>query len=190
MKKLSQSLVKLLTKKRLKISFAESCTGGLLSSSITSISGSSKVFTLGLVTYSNQSKINTLKVPKKTIMKHGAVSYETCLSMVKNLNRISKTNLNVKILYVIREQNTWLYSAWKQVIVDGSNVSLDRFINSPSAHPDLVIPSLFRLEYLNYSREIKELYKLFGAENVCVVPDPGQKILIVLMLPFFPRPII
>ena len=97
MKKLSQKLVKLLTKKRLKISIAESCTGGLLSSSITSISGSSKVFTLGLITYSNQSKMNTLKVPKKIIMKHGAVSYETCLSMVKNLNKISKTNISLSI---------------------------------------------------------------------------------------------
>ena len=97
MKKLSQKVVKLLSKKRLKISLAESCTGGLLSSSITSISGSSKVFTLGLVTYSNQSKINILKVPKKIIMKHGAVSYETCLSMVKNLNKISKTNISVSI---------------------------------------------------------------------------------------------
>ena len=97
MKKLSQKLVKLLTKKRLKISFAESCTGGLLSSSITSISGSSKVFKIGLVVYSNQSKINTLKVQKKTIRKYGAVSYETCLSMVKNLNKISKTNISVSI---------------------------------------------------------------------------------------------
>ena len=97
MKKISQKIVRLLKKKRLKISFAESCTGGLLSSTITSISGSSKVFTLGLVTYSNQSKINTLKVPKKIIMKHGAVSYETCLSMVKNLNRISKTNISVSV---------------------------------------------------------------------------------------------
>ena len=57
MKKLSQKLIKLLNKKKLKISFVESCTGGLLSSSITSISGSSKVFTLAFVTYSNQSKI-------------------------------------------------------------------------------------------------------------------------------------
>ena len=97
MKKLSQKVVKLLSKKKLKISFAESCTGGLLSSSITSISGSSKVLTLGLVTYSNQAKINILKVPKKIIMKHGAVSYETCLSMVKNLNKISKTNVSVSI---------------------------------------------------------------------------------------------
>ena len=97
MKKISQKVVKLLSKKRLKISLAESCTGGLLSSSITSISGSSKVFTLGLVTYSNQAKINILKVPKRIIMKHGAVSYETCLSMVKNLNRISKTNISVSI---------------------------------------------------------------------------------------------
>ena len=97
MKKLSQKIVRLLTKKRLKISFAESCTGGLLSSTITQISGSSKVFTIGLVTYSNQSKINTLKVPKNTIRKYGAVSYETCLSMVKNLNKISKTNISVSV---------------------------------------------------------------------------------------------
>ena len=97
MKKLSKKLVQILNKKGLKISFAESCTGGMLSSSITSISGSSKVFTLGLVTYSNESKINTLKIPKKIIMKHGAVSYETCLSMVKNLNKISKTNISVSI---------------------------------------------------------------------------------------------
>ncbi len=97
MKKLSQKVFKLLSKKELKISFAESCTGGLLSSSITSISGSSKVFSLGLVTYSNQAKINILRVPKKLIMKHGAVSYETCLSMVKNLNSISKSNISLSV---------------------------------------------------------------------------------------------
>ena len=97
MNKLSQKIVRLLKKKRLKMSFAESCTGGLLSSSITSISDSSKVFSLGLITYSNQSKINILKVPKETIIKNGAVSYETCLSMVKNLNKISKTNISVSI---------------------------------------------------------------------------------------------
>jgi len=97
MKNRSQKLVKILKKKKLKISFAESCTGGLLSSSITSISGSSKVFTIGLVTYSNQAKINILRVPKKIIMKNGAVSYETCLSMVKNLSKISKTNISVSV---------------------------------------------------------------------------------------------
>ena len=97
MKKLAHRVVKLLSKRRLKISFAESCTGGLLSSSITSISGSSKIFTMGLVTYSNQAKINILKVPKRIIIKNGAVSYETCLEMVKNLNKISKTNISVSI---------------------------------------------------------------------------------------------
>ena len=97
MKKLSQKIVRLLRNKRLKISFAESCTGGLLSSTITSISRSSEVFTIGLVAYSNQSKISTLKVPKNIIRKHGAVSYETCLTMVKNLSKISKTNISVSI---------------------------------------------------------------------------------------------
>tara|TARA_Y100000590_G_scaffold363636_1_gene421410 strand:- start:89 stop:559 length:471 start_codon:yes stop_codon:yes gene_type:complete len=97
MSKLSLKLVKLLTKKKLTISFAESCTGGLLSSSITSISGSSKVFNMSLITYSNLSKTKLLKVPKKTITKYGAVSYETCLSMVKNLSRISKSNISISI---------------------------------------------------------------------------------------------
>ena len=97
MMKLAKKIVKLLIKKKNRISFAESCTGGLLSSVITSISGSSKVFTLGLITYSNSAKIYVLKVPKKIIAKHGAVSYETCLSMVKNLSRISKTNISVSI---------------------------------------------------------------------------------------------
>jgi len=96
-KKLSQKVVSVLRKKNLKISFAESCSGGLLSSSITSISGSSKVFTIGLVTYSNQSKTSILKVAKNIIRKYGAVSYEACLAMVKNLNKISKTNISVSI---------------------------------------------------------------------------------------------
>ena len=97
MKKLPQKIVKLLSKKNLKISLAESCTGGLLSCTITSVSGSSKVFSLGLVTYSNQSKNNILKIPKKTLIKYGAVSYESCLSMVKNLSKISKTEVSVSI---------------------------------------------------------------------------------------------
>ena len=97
MNNLSKKIVNLLRRKNLKISFAESCTGGLLSSRITSVAGSSKVFNLGLITYSNNTKINTLKVPKKILNKHGAVSYETCLSMVKNLNKISKTNISLSI---------------------------------------------------------------------------------------------
>ena len=92
-----KSLIKILTKKKLKISFAESCTGGLLASTITSINGASKVFNLGLVTYSNQAKINILKVNKNIIKKYGAVSHECCSAMVKNLSRISKANINVSI---------------------------------------------------------------------------------------------
>ena len=91
------SLIRLLTKKKLKISFAESCTGGQLASTITSISGASKVFTLGLVTYSNQAKIKVLKVNKSIIKKYGAVSHECCYAMVNNLSKISKANINVSI---------------------------------------------------------------------------------------------
>ena len=97
MSNLSLKIVKLLTIKKLTVSFAESCTGGLLASSITSISGSSKVFNIGLVTYSNNAKVKLLQVPKKTITKYGAVSHETCLSMVKNLSKISKANISISI---------------------------------------------------------------------------------------------
>ena len=92
-----KSLIKILNRKKLKISVAESCTGGLLASSITSVSGASKVFNLGFVTYSNQAKIKILKVNKNIIQKYGAVSYECCLEMVENLSRISKANINVSI---------------------------------------------------------------------------------------------
>ena len=97
MKNLANKLVQKLIKKKLKVSFAESCTGGMLSSIITSISGSSKVFNIGFITYSNKAKMSILKVPKKIITKHGAVSKECCLSMVKNLSKISKANIAVSI---------------------------------------------------------------------------------------------
>ena len=97
MKVLSKKIVNRLIKKKLTISTAESCTGGLLSSAIISAAGSSKIFKLGLVAYSNQSKNNLLKIPKKIIRKHGAVSKQVCLSMVKNVNKIARTNISVSI---------------------------------------------------------------------------------------------
>ena len=92
-----KNIVKKLIKKKLKISFAESCTGGLLAASITSISGASKVFNIGLITYSNQAKINILKVNKNIIKKYGAVSAECCEAMVKNLTKISNAHINVSV---------------------------------------------------------------------------------------------
>ena len=94
---LNQKIVLLLKRKKLKIAVAESCTGGMLSSAITSVSGSSKVFSLGLVTYSNQAKTSILKVPKKIISKYGAVSVQCCLAMVNNLSKISKAKSCVSI---------------------------------------------------------------------------------------------
>jgi len=92
-----KNLVKKLIQKKLKISFVESCTGGMLASSITSISGASKVFNLGLVTYSNQAKIKILKINKSIIKKYGAVSAECCNAMVKSLAKISKAQINVSV---------------------------------------------------------------------------------------------
>ena len=92
-----KSVIKLLTERKFKISVAESCTGGMLASHITSISGSSKVFDLGFITYSNQAKIKILKVSRNIINRYGAVSHECCAAMVNNLSKISKANINVSI---------------------------------------------------------------------------------------------
>ena len=94
---LNKKIISLIKKKKMKLAIAESCTGGMLSSIITSVSGSSKVFTMGLVTYSNQAKIGILKVPQKLIKKYGAVSVQCCLAMVNNLSKISKSKVCVSI---------------------------------------------------------------------------------------------
>lgn len=94
---LNKTIVSILKKKKLKLAIAESCTGGMLSSAITSVNGSSKVFTMGLVTYSNQAKINILKVSSQVIKKYGAVSVQCCLAMINNLSKISKSRVCVSI---------------------------------------------------------------------------------------------
>ena len=92
-----QLLHKKLIKKKLTISVAESCTGGLLAHNLTKLASSSKYFQMGLTTYSNQAKIKILKVNKNIIKKYGAVSKECCKSMVQNLSKISKSKINVSI---------------------------------------------------------------------------------------------
>jgi PncC family amidohydrolase len=92
-----QTLHKKLIKKKLTISVAESCTGGLLAHNLTKLANSSKYFQMGLITYSNQAKIEILKVNKKIINKYGAVSKECCKSMVQNLSKISKSKINISI---------------------------------------------------------------------------------------------
>ena len=95
--KLNKKIISLIKRKKMKLAIAESCTGGMLSSAITSVNGSSKVFTIGLVTYSNQAKISILKVNQKIIKKYGAVSVQCCLAMVNNLSKISKSKVCVSI---------------------------------------------------------------------------------------------
>ena len=97
MNKNIRQIIFLLKKKGVNLSLAESCTGGMLAQKITSVSRASKVFTLGIITYSDQMKIKFLKVPRQIIKKYGAVSKETCRSMVINLSKISKTTLNLAI---------------------------------------------------------------------------------------------
>jgi len=92
-----KSLIKKLIDNKISISVAESCTGGLLSSKITSISGASAIFNMGLITYSNNAKIKILKVNKIIIQKFGSVSSQCCRQMVKNLYNISNSKINVSI---------------------------------------------------------------------------------------------
>ena len=90
-------LHKKMIKKKITISVAESCTGGLLSSKLSKLSGSSKYFKMGLITYSNEAKINILKIKKSVIDKYGAVSQECCKSMVENLSKLSKSKISISI---------------------------------------------------------------------------------------------
>ena len=92
-----KKLHKKLIDKKLTISVAESCTGGLLANNLTKLANSSKYFQMGLITYSNEAKIKILKINKNTIKKYGAVSKECCEAMVKNLSKISKSKINVSI---------------------------------------------------------------------------------------------
>ena len=97
MMSLNKKIISLIKRKKMRLAIAESCTGGMLSSAITSVSGSSKVFTMGLVTYSNQAKIDILKISQKIIKRYGAVSVQCCLAMVNNLSKISKSKVCVAI---------------------------------------------------------------------------------------------
>lgn len=97
MKKENTVIVKKLIRKKLTVATAESCTGGMVASEITSVNGSSKIFQMGVVTYSNESKVKLLKVKKDTLAKHGAVSAETAEEMVKGLMKLSMAKLCVSI---------------------------------------------------------------------------------------------
>tara|TARA_B110000008_G_scaffold200118_1_gene198661 strand:+ start:227 stop:691 length:465 start_codon:yes stop_codon:yes gene_type:complete len=92
-----QLLHKKLIKKKLTISVVESCTGGLLAHNLTKLTNSSNYFQMGLITYSNQTKIKILKVNKNIIRKYGAVSDKCCKTMVQNLSKISKSKINISI---------------------------------------------------------------------------------------------
>ena len=89
----NKKVIKKLIKNKITISVAESCTGGLIASEITSVPNSSNIFNLGIVTYSNQSKEKLLKIKKQNLKKYGAVSAQICKDMVENLFKISKTDL-------------------------------------------------------------------------------------------------
>lgn len=91
--RLENLLVEEITKKGYTISTAESCTGGMIAQTIVGVSGVSKVFKEGFITYSNESKVERLGVKKETIEKYGAVSQETVLEMLKGL----KTDTGIAI---------------------------------------------------------------------------------------------
>jgi len=125
--KLPKKIVKILKKKKLKISFAESCTGGMLASQITSVSGASEVFELGMVTYSNQAKIDILHVPKEIVKKYGAVSKECCEIMAKNIQKIGKSHIGISITGVAGPKGGTLKKPIGLVYVGISKNSIFKF---------------------------------------------------------------
>ena len=87
------NIIKKLLKRNITISIAESCTGGLLSSKFTSVAGISKIFNMGLITYSNKAKSNLLKISQNHLKKYGAVSNQTATLMIKNLQQLTKSKM-------------------------------------------------------------------------------------------------
>jgi nicotinamide-nucleotide amidase len=92
-----EKLIKTLTEKNLKIAIAESCTGGYISHMITNISGASKVFERGIVCYSNQAKIDLLKVDPQIINIYGAVSENVVKILAKNVRSLSKVDIGIGV---------------------------------------------------------------------------------------------
>lgn len=92
---IEEVLFKKLKKENMKIAFCESCTGGLISSQFTKIPGASEVFDRGIVTYSNNSKMDELKVKKDTLSKYGAVSKETATEMATGI--LNKTGVDIAL---------------------------------------------------------------------------------------------
>ncbi|MBN2600516.1 MAG: competence/damage-inducible protein A [Candidatus Marinimicrobia bacterium] len=92
---LESVIARQLIENQLTIATAESCTGGLIASRLTDISGSSEYFKQGIICYSNQSKIEQLEVSRETILAHGAVSRETALEMARNIRQIAKTDIGL-----------------------------------------------------------------------------------------------
>ncbi len=94
---LNEKLYQVLKEKKLKIAFAESCTGGLASKFLTDMDGSSDVFDLGVVTYSNEQKMDRLGVASSLLEEYGAVSEECVLAMNEGLYKLSKADVCVSI---------------------------------------------------------------------------------------------
>jgi len=94
-KTLEETLGEILTERKITIAVAESCTGGLIASRLTDVSGSSVYFERGMVTYSNRAKIELLGVPPEIIEKHGAVSEQTAKAMAEGVRRMAKTDIGL-----------------------------------------------------------------------------------------------
>ena len=146
------------------ISFAESCTGGMLAEAITSISGASKIFDLGLITYSNKAKINILKVNKKIIQKYGAVSPECCEAMVKNLSKISKADVNVSITGIAGPKGGTKTKPVGLVYIGVKKSNINGWHSKPFDFKEKEnIPNKFYAHINNY---IKDVFKEFNKQGL------------------------
>jgi len=94
---IQQKVVKLLIKKHITISVAESCTGGLIANKLTDVPGVSEVFDSGVVTYSERAKVKYLGVDETLLKDHGAVSREVAIAMAQGVSRSSETDIGISV---------------------------------------------------------------------------------------------
>jgi PncC family amidohydrolase len=92
-----EKVAKALIGQRKTLAIAESCTGGLISHTLTNIQGSSTFLKIGIIAYSNEAKVNILKVLPSTLKKHGAVSEQVAIEMAKGVRKLQKTDFGLSV---------------------------------------------------------------------------------------------
>lgn len=145
MENLYEKIVKKLIKENISISFMESCTGGFLANQITNIENSSKIFKVGIVSYSNEYKIK-FNVPKEIINQYTVYSIETANEMAKAISDLANSEIGVGITGELAENssNKVYYSIYVKITDDYIAKEITAIGNSRNEKKEYVAEEVFK----------------------------------------------